>query len=423
MAKMPALNELQLDALKEINHIGIEGAASALSKMLGKQVDVTSLNMDIMALADVPDLLSASGPAKAVFLGLYGKILGSTVFLFDNESASKLVSSMTGEPPSGPDFSEMELSAFLEAGNILSGNYLSGMANFFTTEFLPTVPRVINDLQTELVPFVMEAHEHEVSDVVVVTSEFEVKSDNIKGMGVVILTSSAIEILVGELEKMLAAGAITIGGVSMVKLELNDIDRDTLAELGNVGTNAAASALAQMAGSSLTLTVPRVTVCELRDVSRLMGGPEAPVVAFFMNVTGSMDSDALLLFSKDSALMLADMLQGKDLGTTLELEEMDVSAVTEISQIMCGAYMSVVSKFINVELVHGPPHFAQDMAASIVSFAITRMEEKFENALVIDAVIESQDKGKEFRSVFLLLMPPESLKGMLAEARKVLGVG
>ncbi|MCX7730581.1 MAG: chemotaxis protein CheC, partial [Candidatus Caldatribacterium sp.] len=50
------LNEMQLDALKEIGNIGAGNAATALSKMVGKRVNMEVPLVRVIPLKEVPEL-------------------------------------------------------------------------------------------------------------------------------------------------------------------------------------------------------------------------------------------------------------------------------------------------------------------------------------------------------------------------------
>ncbi|HPZ81667.1 MAG TPA: chemotaxis protein CheC, partial [Candidatus Atribacteria bacterium] len=68
------LNEMQLDALREVGNIGAGNAATALSKVVGKRVKMEVPLVKILPLKDVPDWLG--GPEKEV-LGVYLTMSGA----------------------------------------------------------------------------------------------------------------------------------------------------------------------------------------------------------------------------------------------------------------------------------------------------------------------------------------------------------
>ena len=90
MGSIAQLDELQLDALREITHIGMQNAATSLSHMVGRTVDVSRANIDVMQLADIPDLLASTNSTKSVYLGLQERLSGSMVFIFEEESQELL---------------------------------------------------------------------------------------------------------------------------------------------------------------------------------------------------------------------------------------------------------------------------------------------------------------------------------------------
>ena len=85
---------------------------------------------------------------------------------------------------------------------------------------------------------------------------------------------------------------------------------DALREVSTVGAGHAATALAQMTGATVQLSVPAVRSLPLSEVSSALGGDEAPVAALHMRVYGDMRANALLSFPDELMEQLLTPLTG-----------------------------------------------------------------------------------------------------------------
>ena len=137
------LNDMQLDGLREIANIGSGTAATALSSMLGRAVDLTVPKALALELADAVDAVGTpDDDVTAVVLGVAGDLAATVVLLFDPASAAT-VCSLLGVDPAD---SEMALSALGEVGNILGSSYVGAMGQMAGLNLEPTPPVAIADM-------------------------------------------------------------------------------------------------------------------------------------------------------------------------------------------------------------------------------------------------------------------------------------
>lgn len=137
------LNDLQLDALREISNIGSGTAATALSSMLGRSVHLEVPRALALELADAVDAIGApEDPVTAVVLGVFGDLNATVVLLFEPQSAAT-VSSLLGVDPTDI---EMSLSALAEVGNILGSSYVGAMGQMAALDLDPQPPVAVADM-------------------------------------------------------------------------------------------------------------------------------------------------------------------------------------------------------------------------------------------------------------------------------------
>lgn len=137
------LTEMQLDGLREISNIGSGTAATALSTMLGRPVDLKVPRALALELADAVDAIGSPEDAvTAVVLGVVGDLSATVVLLFDPQSAATVCTLLGVDP----DDSEMALSALGEIGNILGSSYIGAMGRMAGLELEPVPPLTLADM-------------------------------------------------------------------------------------------------------------------------------------------------------------------------------------------------------------------------------------------------------------------------------------
>lgn len=155
MAKisLDGLDAVQYDVLKEIGNIGAGNATTALSKMLSIKMDMSVPQVALLPFKEIESVIgSEDQTVVGILLGIEGDIDGMMMFLFDMKSAHHLVNTLMMRDISidedlGPDsFSEMEMSALNEIGNIVSGSYLTAISTLTNMKMVATVPDMKVDM-------------------------------------------------------------------------------------------------------------------------------------------------------------------------------------------------------------------------------------------------------------------------------------
>ena len=143
------LNDLQFDVLKEIGNIGAGNATTALAKMMNMKIDMNVPRVDLVPFTNLPDIFGSPEEVLAgILVQLDGDLKGMMMFLVKEKSAHNLVNSLMGGmiQSSGDGFSDMELSALGEIGNIIIGAYLSAMSNLTSLKISSSVPYISIDM-------------------------------------------------------------------------------------------------------------------------------------------------------------------------------------------------------------------------------------------------------------------------------------
>jgi chemotaxis protein CheC len=142
------LADFQMDVLKEVGNIGAGHAATALSLLLDKPIEMLVPKVLILPFEEICEIVGGTETVVlAIFLRVEGDAPGNMFFILNLESAKNMLRHLIGLEESDEDqFTEMELSALNEIGNILAGSYLSSLADFTHLHMSPTVPSLSIDM-------------------------------------------------------------------------------------------------------------------------------------------------------------------------------------------------------------------------------------------------------------------------------------
>lgn len=142
---------------------------------------------------------------------------------------------------------------------------------------------------------------------------------------------------------------------------------DVLKELGNIGAGNAMTALSQMLQCKVDMKVPQVKLLEFSAVGEMMGGEEQIMVGVFLGVEGDITGSMMFMVEEESARHLIQKITMGMLPAGSEFEEMGLSAMKEVGNIITGAYLNSLSTLTNLKIFPTPPALTVDMAGAILS--------------------------------------------------------
>ena len=191
---------------------------------------------------------------------------------------------------------------------------------------------------------------------------------------------------------------------------MNDIYMDVLKELGNIGAGNATTAIAGMLGSSMKMNVPSVQLMEASKLGDSICPEEETIVGVFLEVQNDITGSMMFLMKLPAAHFLVNKLMGRDESYDKDFDEMDLSAIKEIGNIIAGSYLSALSTMTQMSIAPSVPYIAVDMAASILSVPAIQFGQYGDNALFI----ETEFGDNVMLDGYFILMPdPKSYTKIL----------
>lgn len=138
------LTPIQLDALKEVGNIGTGNAATSLSQLLNKKIDMTVPFLNIVPFNDIFSKMGGEHLVIGIIVRVLGDIPGNILFIFEKEVADNFIQAMLGKREE--EISEMGMSVLSEIGNIIATSYMNAISIFTNLNVLPSVPAVTYDM-------------------------------------------------------------------------------------------------------------------------------------------------------------------------------------------------------------------------------------------------------------------------------------
>lgn len=169
----PSFSADQMDALKEVVSIGAGNAATALSQLVKKKVNISVPDLKIVPLEDAHSVFGApESLVTSVYLQLLGDITGVILLSFEEASALQLANILLGKKDGGKDLDEMRQSALKETATIIAGSYLNAMSKFLKMNFLISNPSFVRDMAGAIVNNVLAETSKEAEVALIMETEF-----------------------------------------------------------------------------------------------------------------------------------------------------------------------------------------------------------------------------------------------------------
>lgn len=149
--------------------------------------------------------------------------------------------------------------------------------------------------------------------------------------------------------------------------QLTSLEIDTLREIGSIGTGNAATALSQMLGKEVRITMPEVRIMGYNEAIEWIGGPEAVTAGVLVKMSGDVGGIMLSVQKLDLVNFILETMLGQGIHGYEELAELEQSALIEIGNIMISAFVTALSGLAGVNINLTVPAFAVDMQGAILT--------------------------------------------------------
>lgn len=183
--------------------------------------------------------------------------------------------------------------------------------------------------------------------------------------------------------------------------DINAMCLDLLKEIGNIGSGNAATSLANMISDKVDMKVPNVEVIEIEKVVEIFENPEEITSGVYINFFGDINGTILTLLDMNSVNILVKALVGSQ-PEGYNLNEMELSVVQELGNIMTSGYVNAISRFSDLQFNISIPSVSVDMVSSILSVPAVEYGIESDKIILIENRLEI---GDERINCFFFFMP------------------
>lgn len=149
--------------------------------------------------------------------------------------------------------------------------------------------------------------------------------------------------------------------------DLSGLEIDTLKEIGSIGTGNAATALSQMIGKEVRITLPEVRIMGYNEAIEWIGGPEAITAGVLSQLGGEINGIMLSVQQMDFINLVLTNVLGKSVSEFNMLREMEISTLVEVGNIMISTFINALSGLADISIRLTVPAFAVDMQGAILT--------------------------------------------------------
>lgn len=195
--------------------------------------------------------------------------------------------------------------------------------------------------------------------------------------------------------------------------QLNEMHIDVLKEIGNIGAGNAATSLSQMLNTTVDMTVPTVRILDINDAANALGGPENAVIGILTKLYGDIEGLMMFIIEQEFAKTALSVLLGEETVRCENLSEIELSAISEIGNIMISAYTGSISTLSRLNIKTSVPAITVDMVGAILSVPAIEMSSVSDKIIFIQDDFLSQQKDV---SANMMLVPTmESLSKLMQQ--------
>lgn len=190
--------------------------------------------------------------------------------------------------------------------------------------------------------------------------------------------------------------------------ELGAMHLDVLREIGNIGSGNAATSLSSMLNTTVEIEVPTISLINYENVSQYLGGKDNEVIGLALGLEADIDGVMLHVVQPKFASRIVNAFYPKEIQTLQDINEMDLSAVKETSNITTAAYVNSMASLTNTFINITPPMEYLDTVENVLKQASDRFDAIGHQVIYIDENLYIGDT--QIKSSMILILQIDSLK-------------
>ena len=203
----------------------------------------------------------------------------------------------------------------------------------------------------------------------------------------------------------------------MDRQKISFVEKDILTEVGSVCVGNATAALEQILCRKIELELPGLKIIDINELSRVLSAsPEDVAVGLHTRIVGGAKGNALLIFLKNDAFSVLDLLIGSQNDKPSSLTELSISALKEMGNIVISAYLSALTSFVGISAFPSTITFTRGSIDSLVNLAFFGLvKQEGMQIIIIEAVLK--ESKRDLAGKFFIIFDSLTIREILAKAK------
>ena len=150
-------------------------------------------------------------------------------------------------------------------------------------------------------------------------------------------------------------------------LTFTELQHDALVEIFNIGVGRAASAMSEIVGEAVTMSVPSISFVSRADAAAMLGTRNTGrVCGVSQHYEGAFSTEAILMFPENKSLDIVRLMVGESVPLK-ELTEMEQEAMSEIGNIILNSCVGTLANIFSQELSGSLPTYHVGTSSDILT--------------------------------------------------------
>ena len=189
-------------------------------------------------------------------------------------------------------------------------------------------------------------------------------------------------------------------------ITLDELERDALTEVVNIGVSRAAASLRKMVGQQVLLSVPAVEIVTHKAAAALIGQRESEdLVAVRQDFSGAFSGRALLIFPETRSMELVRAVAGDDVAAE-DLPELESEALSETGNVILNNCLGTMANMLQRSLKMSLPEVLRGSGTELFAGP------QGETGLVLFLYINFSVRDRDIRGYIAMLMDLPSLAAL-----------
>ncbi|MFT8824254.1 MAG: chemotaxis protein CheC [Liquorilactobacillus mali] len=195
-------------------------------------------------------------------------------------------------------------------------------------------------------------------------------------------------------------------------MEYTDIELDVIKEIINIGGGNAATSISKLVNQKINMHVPEISFLSYHELYKEIYAEDEEVHATISNFSGDYSGIFLLVIPDKSIQKLIKLL----LGGVSASDELEVSAINELTNIITNSFLNAIEGLLNTEMQTSVPRTQEDYFGAIISSSYLALEHYDDQIMIMRNEFIYADE-KIDSSLFLI--PEQGVLDKMVESLQV----